>query len=149
MLKDSGELREPWLPFGLDFVLPSVMQGFRRQVPPVLAGGDVCGVLRRSSDGWMRPPVRGPNEWAVVNNLLPQLAEFISVVCQFTTECRLCSICHAQRALRPGTTAVVRISAGLDCEAVSSLRSASFMPQTTAWCPRVASAVLQVFACSN
>ena len=41
-------------------------------------------------------------------------------------------------ALRPGTAAVVKISAGLDCVAVSPLgsvvmpASASFMPQTTA-----------------
>ena len=53
---------------------------------PVATGGDVCGVLKRSSDGWMRPNVRGPNQWAVVNTLLPQFSEFISVMRQFTIE---------------------------------------------------------------
>ena len=68
------------------------MKGFRRQMLPVSAGGDVCRVLKRSTDGWMRPPVRGPHQRAVVNILLPQFSDFISVMRQFTIECRLCSI---------------------------------------------------------
>ena len=62
----------------LDFVFPPAMQGFRRQVLPVSTGGDVCRVLKRWSDGWMRPPVRAPYKRAVVNVLLPQFSEFIS-----------------------------------------------------------------------
>ena len=86
----------PWLPSAqesdLDFVFPPAMKGFRRQRLPVPAGGNVCSVLKRSSDGWMRRPVRGPNRRAVVKILLPQFSEFISVMRQFTIECRLCSI---------------------------------------------------------
>ena len=102
---------------------------------PVSAGGDVCRVLKHWSGGWMRPPVRSPHKRAAVNILLPRFSHFISVMRPFTIECRLCSIstgcrcdggghAHTSRAaLSPGTEAVVRVSAGLDCEAVSSLGS--------------------------
>ena len=59
---------------------------------PVATGGDICCVLKRSSDGWMRPSVRGPHLRAVVNILLPQVSDFIPVVRQLTIECRLRSI---------------------------------------------------------
>ena len=126
------------------------MQGFRRQVLPAVRGGDVCGVLKRASDGWRRPPVRGPNQRAVVNVLLPQFAGLISVCVRLRSDAACAASPRAggasmeeamntsRAALRPGTAAVVRISAGLDCEAVSPLGSvvmpgsASFMPQTTA-----------------
>ena len=79
-------------------------------------------------------PVRSPHMRAVVNTLLHQFPDFISVMRQFTIECRLCSIsarcrCNgggtqtSRAALRQGPAAVVRISAGLDCEAVSPLGS--------------------------
>ena len=98
------------------------------------------------------------------------VASILSVMRKFTIECRLCSIsatfrcnggghAHIQGRTASGTAAVVKISAGLDCEAVSPLGSvampgsARFMSETTAWthawCPRVASAVLQVGACSS
>ena len=117
----------------LDFLFPLAMKELRRQMLPVSTGGEVCRVLKRSSDGWMRPP----------------FSDFISVMRQFTIECRCATSAraaasleeakHTSRvALRPETAAVVRISAGLDCEAVSPLGSvvipgsANFMPQTTA-----------------
>ena len=59
---------------------------------PVATGGDVCCVLKRSSYGRVRSPVRGPHLRAVVNIITPQFSEFISVMRQFTVECRLCSI---------------------------------------------------------
>ena len=75
-----------------DFLFPPAMKGFRRQMLPVSTGGDVCRVLKRTSDDRMRPPVRGPHQRVVVNILLPQFSDFISVMQQFTIECRLCSI---------------------------------------------------------
>ena len=121
------------------------MQGFCRQVLPVATRGDVSGILMRSSDGRVRPPICCPNKRAVVNKLLPQFAEFISVMRQPPAQhlpglpLQWEEATHTSRAaLRPGKAAVVRISAGLDCEAVSLVGSvvmpgsASFMPQTTA-----------------
>ena len=63
---------------------------------PVSTGGDVCRVLKRPSDGWMRPPVRGPHERAVVNILLPQFSDFIYVMRQFTigAACSICAGCR-------------------------------------------------------
>ena len=82
MQKVSRELRERWLPFGgerrFGFRLSNVLQGFRRQVLPVATGGDLCGVLKRSGDGWMRLPVCGPNQRAVVNILSAQILELIA-----------------------------------------------------------------------
>ena len=75
-----------------------------------------------------------------MNALLPQFPDFVSAVREFTIECRLCGVSprpaaameeatHTSRAaLRPGTAAAVKISAGLDCEAVSPLGSA-VMPE--------------------
>ena len=78
--------RAIWISF------PPAMKGFRRQMLPVPTGGNVCCVLKRSSDGLMRPAVRGPHKRAEVNTLLPQFSDFISVIRKFTIECRLCSI---------------------------------------------------------
>ena len=70
-----------------------------------------------------------PDKGTIVNILLPQFSDVISVMRQFT---------FARAALRPGTAAVVRLSAGLDRVSVSPLGlvvmpgSESFMPQTTA-----------------
>ena len=117
----------------LNFVFQFVMQEFRRPVLPVATGGDVSGVLKRSSDGWMRPPVRGPNQRALVNILLPQFSEFHLSCVSFRSNASceaspraaaMEEATHTSRAaLRPGTAAVVRLSAGLDCEAVTPLCS--------------------------
>ena len=91
-----------------------------------------------------------------------------STVRQLTIKCRLRRIsascrcnggghAHVQAALRPGTAAEVKISAGLDCEAVSPLGSvvspgplaSCRKPQREHTRSRVASAVLQVSACSS
>ena len=50
----------------------------------------------------MRPSVRGPNQRAVVNIVMPQFPESISVMRQFTIECRLCSISSSCRCNRGG-----------------------------------------------
>ena len=82
---------------------------------------------------------------------------------EFAIKCRLRCVSpscrcngrgHTSRAeLRPGTAAVVKISANLDCEVVSPLGSVSSRrPQrerTRSVLPHVASAVLQLSACSN
>ena len=111
---------------------------------PVAPECDACGALKRARDGWMRPPRR-----AVVNILLPQFAEFISAMRQFTLECRLRSISTGCRCNGGGHAHVQGRAASKDtsgsedrpawiCEAVSLLGSvvmpgsASFMPQTTA-----------------
>ena len=85
----------------LDFVFPPAMNGIRQQMLPVSAGGDVCRVLKRSSDGWMRLPVHSPHQRAVVKILLPQFSDFISVMRKFTIECRQRSI-SANCRTRPG-----------------------------------------------
>ena len=57
---------------------------------PVPAGGDVCCVLKRSSDRWVRSSVRRPHNKTVLNTMLPQFPDFVPVVRKFTVECRLC-----------------------------------------------------------
>ena len=124
----------------LDFVFPPAMKGFRRQMLAVSTGGDVCRVLKRSSDGWMRPRFTqaGGSEY-------PVASRFHS--CNATVYDRMPPVQHLRGLplqwrrprTRPGTAAAVRISAGLDCEALSPLGSvvmpgsASVMPQTAAW----------------
>ena len=71
---------------------------------PVSTEGEVCRVLTRSSDSWMRLPVRGPHQREVVNILMPQFSDFISVMHQFTFECRLCSISEGCRCNGGGHT---------------------------------------------
>ena len=73
---------------------------------PVSTGGDVCCVLKRSSDGWMRLPVRSTHQRAVVNILLPQFSDFIPVMRKFRIQCRLCSISAGMRAVVQFTAAV-------------------------------------------
>ena len=84
----------------------------------ISAGGDVCRVLKRSSDGRMQPPVRYPHKRAVVNTLLPQFSDFISVMRQFrmppVQHLRELPLQwkrpHVQGRTASGTAAVVRIS---------------------------------------
>ena len=108
------------------------MKGLRRLMLPVATGGDVCCVLKRSSDGWMQPPVRSPHKRAVVNILLPQFSDFISVVRQLTIECRLCSISAGCRCNGGGHAHVQGRTAqpGLRSGESSGFRS-------NAWGPRV------------
>ena len=119
------------------------MQGFRRQVLPVATGGDVCGVLKRSSDGWMRPPVRGPNqaggsEYSAASVLRVHLSCVSlrsNAACAASPRAAAAmeEATHTSRAaLRPVTAAVVKISAGLDCEAVSSSLGSVVMPGSRA-----------------
>ena len=61
---------------------------------PVPTGGNVCCVLKRSSDSQVRSSVRCPNERAIVNTLLPQLHNFISVIQEFAIKCRLSASCR-------------------------------------------------------
>ena len=147
------------------------MKRLRLLMLPVATGGNVCYVLKCSNDGRRRPPIRCPDNRAVVNTLLPQFSDFIPVMRKFTIDCRLCSISASCRCNGGGYAHVQdrtaswdssggqKISAGLDCEAPSPLGSAvmpayaSFTPQNhglnTRVVPRVASAVLQVSACSS
>ena len=91
------------------------------------------------------PPSRG----TIVNALVTQVWDFIPVVGSFRSNdacaaspraaAALGEATHTSRAaLRPGTAAVVKISAGLDFEAVRPLGSfvmpgsVSFNPHTTA-----------------
>ena len=123
-----------------DLVLPSAMKGLRRLMLPIATGGDVCCVLKCSSDGRMRPPIRCPDKRAAVNVLFVSVLRFHSAcAASLRAAAAMEEATHTSKAtLRPGTTAVVKISAGLDCEAVGLLGSvvmpgsASFMPQTTA-----------------
>ena len=79
-----------------DFVFPPAPNA------AVSAGGDVCRILKCSSDGWVRPAVRRPHKRAVVSTLLPHFSDFISLMRKFTIECRLCSISASCRCTRPG-----------------------------------------------
>ena len=97
----------------LDFVLPPGTKGFRRQMLPVSAGGDVCRALKRSSDGWMRPPVRRPHKWAVVNKY--RVASILRFhFCNSTGYDRMPSVQHLRELplqwrrphTRPGTLCV-------------------------------------------
>ena len=77
---------------------------------PIATGGDVCRVLKRSSDGWTLPPV------AVVSVLFSQFSDFISVMQQFTIECRLYSISTGCRCNGRGHAHVQdRTAAGDSC----------------------------------
>ena len=87
----AGHGCPPLLESDLDFVLPSAMKGLRRLMLPVLAGGDVCRVLKCSSDGRMRPPIRCP-EQAAVNVLLSKFFRFHFCSASVTIKCRLRSI---------------------------------------------------------
>ena len=62
------------------FVLPPAMKGFRRHLLPVPGGGEVCCVPKRSSYGWVRSPIRCPDKRAIMNALLSQFHNFVSVV---------------------------------------------------------------------
>ena len=99
----------------LDFALPSAMKGLRRLMLPVATGGNVCCTLKCSSDGWMRPPVRCPDWRAVVYVLLSKFSDFIPVVRQLTTECRLCSISASCRCNGGGHTHIQGRTASGDC----------------------------------
>ena len=87
----------------------------------VPTGSDVCGVLHCSRDGWV-----GSLDQRAVVPWVTQFREFFSVLGKFAIICRLRRAAavleeatHTSRAaLRPGTAAVVKVSAGLDCEAV-------------------------------
>ena len=48
----------------------------------------MCRALN-PSHGWVRPPVRGPNKRAIVDTLLPQFHNFVSVAREFAIKCRL------------------------------------------------------------
>ena len=84
-------------------------------------------MLKRSSYGRVRSSIRCPNKRAIENALLPQFQNFISVireVCdQMPPVLRLRELPLRWRrpytptaALRPGTAAVVKRSAALDCD---------------------------------
>ena len=95
----------------LGLMFPPAMKGFRREMLPVSAGGDVCRVLKRSSDGRMRPPMStltGGSEYSVASILRFHF-------CNATVHGRMPSpraaameeATHTSRAaLRPGTAAV-------------------------------------------
>ena len=124
----------------LDFVFPSVLERFRRHFLPVAAGCDVCCMLC-SSDGRVRSPVRRPDKRSTVNALVVQACKFIPVVGRFAVERRLRRVSWGCCCVGGGhthihTAAVVKRSAGLDCDrpldSVVMPGSASIMPQTTA-----------------
>ena len=85
MLKDSEELPVTG-PLALtnkshlDFVFPSALKHFRRHLLPVAAGCNVCCILQCSSDGGVWSPVRRPDKRAIVNTLVSQFQDFVSVV---------------------------------------------------------------------
>ena len=114
----------------MDFMFPSTLKRFCGHLLAVAAGCDVCCVLQCSGDRKVRPPICCPNQETVKNAPDHEDQEFVvSSV-----------IVYDQRLLaqRPGTAAVVKRSAGLDCASVSPLGSvvtpgsASFNPPTTA-----------------
>ena len=146
VLKDSGRVpAPPAQESDLDFVFSPAMKGFRRQMLPVSAGGDVCRVLKRSRDGWMRPPVGRPHQLAHFCN-----AQVYDRMPPVQHLCELLLHCRMPRTRPESPAAVVKISAGLDCASVSPLSSVVICPPETA-CTHtpVASAVLQVSPCSS
>ena len=82
-------------------------------VLPAATGGDVCCVLKCSSDGRMRPPSRCPGSRAAVNVLLSKFSDFISVVRQLTIKCRLRSISASCRCNGGGSAHVQGRTASL------------------------------------
>ena len=139
---------------------------------------DRCGTLQCLLHivgfGWLLGAVDRLLSRQAAGRWCPDLGDrnLVPVMWNFTIECRLCSISSAscccigeeathmsRAALRPGTAAVVKRSAGLDCASVSPLGSvvmpgsASLSPPKTAWthaqCSREASVVLQSSPCSS
>ena len=76
----------------LDIMFPPAMKGFRRHLLPIPTRGNVCCVLKRSSDGRVRSSLHCPNKKATVNALLPQFPDFASVVREIAIKCRLCGV---------------------------------------------------------
>ena len=167
-LKDSGELREPRLPPG-----SGERVGFR-----VSTCDEGISPTDAARFDWRRCLPRPEFEWRLDATTRPQstpaggsehsVASILRLsFCNATVYDRMPPVQHLRglplRWRRPrtrsGTAAVVRISAGLDCAAVSPVgsvvvpRSALF--HATNFCmntrvvTRVASAVLQVGACSS
>ena len=104
------------------------MKGLRRLMLDIAS---VCCVLKCSSDGWTRPPVRCPDWRAVASVLWSNFPDFIPLVRQLTIECRQCSVsasCHCSgggHAHVQGRT-VSWDSSGGDNISQSALRSGEF-----------------------
>ena len=133
----------------LDFVCPSVLEG-------AAMSGAHCGVR-------MTAECRRPSAVQTRSGRRRLLCEVLRNAASAASLCAAAALEDAtntsRAALRPGTSAAVKISAGLDCASVSPLGSvlipgsAIFIfprtASTQAYCPRVASAVLQVSPCST
>ena len=84
-------------------------EGFGRTARATAALRPRC-ILKRSSDSRVWSSVRRPHKRTVLNTLLPQFSDFVSVVREFAIECRLCSIsascrCNGGHAHVQGRTA--------------------------------------------
>ena len=68
----------------LHFMFPSAFERCCRHLLPVPAGCYVSGMLHRTRDGRMRPPISSPNLWSIDNAFYSTILDFPTVMRRFS-----------------------------------------------------------------
>ena len=85
-------------------MFPLALKRFRWHLLTDPTGGNVCCVLKRSSHCRVRSSIRCPKKRAIVNALLSQFHDFVSVMPEFVIKCCLRRISASCRSNEGGHT---------------------------------------------
>ena len=135
----------------LNLIFPLVLEGFCRQLLSILECFGVCCTLHGSRNRLVWPPDGRPDQWTIDNTLHSKTLEFPPVVVVFRSKAACAASPRAaaaledtsRAALRPGSAAVVKISACVDVASVDphgsvvTPESASFQASEQRVCTRV------------